>query len=99
MTADELKPLIGKLVAIRWRDPTGRSGWTEKPLADVSQECQTWGRIQGFNWRGELVLASTEAVDEADKDVSDRNVIPVALIEGVALLEVVPRQILPDKSS
>jgi len=92
MTQDELKPLVGRLVAIRWRDPTGRSGWTEKPLADTTQERQTWGRVIGFNWRGELVVASTEGVDESDNDVGDRNVFPVALIEGVALLEVVPYQ-------
>ena len=80
MTRGEIKKFIGKPVLLRWRDPTGRSGWTDAPLKAESTSAETLCRIVGFNARGEIITASTRA---SDGDVSDRNAIPLALVESV----------------
>ena len=87
MTRGALKKFIGNQVILRWRDPTGESGWSEAPLKSESASAETLCWIVGFNARGEIITASTRA----GVDYSDRNAIPLALVEGV-------EELLPKKS-
>ena len=89
MTRSALKKFVGKVVHVTWRDPTGKSGWTDEPLKDHSAPSETWGLIVGFNDRKELIMAGSRT---EDGDVSDRNAIPLALIESVE--EFVPKKSL-----
>lgn len=88
-----LKPFLGKPCRVVWRDPTGRSGWTDKPLSDETACIESLCWPIGFNARGELIIAASRGA--SDKDAGDRNAIPVSLVESVELLGPHPNRKAP----
>jgi hypothetical protein len=80
VTRGALKKFIGKMCLLRWRDPSGEPGWTAAPLKSETTAAETLCWLRGFNGRGEVITVSTQS---ADGEVSDRNAIPVALVESV----------------
>ena len=84
MTKAQAKKFLGKRVEVTWRDPTGSSGWTGKPLAQETAQAETVGILQGFNARGELAIASSWV---HGGEVGDVTTLPMPCVEDIRELD------------
>ena len=82
MTKTAIKPFIGRMVIMTWRDPQGVGGWGDVPLKDETARAETLCWPEGFNDRGELVVAGTRA----GASRADRTAMPTACVESMQAL-------------